>query len=198
MEIISFIGFWVVLLFVIYIYIKATDKSAERKLKSEAISKSPVRRVTVDSLPNNQVPKQNSSSYVINEIFNTEQKLAVTACLEMISSVGSNNVNTAKRQSQKILIAKILSKDFNLNQERWNSYSNDLTPSSVQETMHSLDSKGKRFFFSFVFDLLAKGGIPSQKEIMVAENICEKVAGISNYTFEKYMEETDNMLNSFN
>ena len=198
MEVISFIGFWVVLLFVIYIYIKATDKGSERKLKSEARSKAPVRRVTVDSLPNNQVPKQNGSSYVINEIFNTEQKLAVTACLEMISSVGSNNVNTAKRQSQKVLIAKILSKDFNLNQERWNSYSNNLTPSSVQETMHTLNAKGKRFFFTFVFDLLGKGGIPSQKEIMVAENICEKVAGISNYSFEKYMDETDKMLDAFN
>ena len=54
------------------------------------------------------------------------------------------------------------------------------------------------FFFSFVFDLLATGGIPSQKEIMVAENICEKVVGISNYMFEKFMYETDNMLNSFN
>ncbi|WP_405201442.1 hypothetical protein [Dokdonia sp. LLG6352-1] len=185
-------------MFAIIIYILVSNKRAERKLISEARSKKPVRRVTVDSLANNQVQKQNSSSYVINEIFNTEQKLAVTACLEMISSVGSNNVNTAKRQSQKILIAKILSEDFNLNQERWNSYSNILTPSSVQATMQSLDSKGKRFFFSFVFDLLVKGGIPSQKEIMVAENICEKVAGISNYTFEKFMDETDNMLNSFN
>jgi len=186
------------LMFAVIIYILISNKRAERKLISDARAKNPVRRVTVDSLPNNQVPKQNSSSYVINEIFNTEQKLAVTACLEMISSVGSNNVNTAKRQSQKVLIAKILSKDFNLNQERWNSYSNALIPSSVQATMHSLDSKGQRFFFSFVFDLLAKGGIPSQKEIMVAENICEKVAGISNYTFEKFMDETDNMLNSFN
>jgi hypothetical protein len=197
MEIISFIGFWIVLLFVCFIYIKATDKSADRKLKSEARAKNPVRRVTVDSLPNNRLTNENSSSYIINELFNNEQKLAVVACLEMISSVGSNNINTAKRESQKILIAKILSKDFNLNQVSWNSYYNNLTPSSVQETMHSLNSKGKRFFFSFVFDLLGKGGIPSQKEIMVAENICEKVAGISNYSFEKYMNETDKMLDTF-
>uniref|UniRef100_UPI00404B436C hypothetical protein n=1 Tax=Gelidibacter sp. TaxID=2018083 RepID=UPI00404B436C len=182
----------------IFIYIIVSNKRADRKLVEELRSKNGVRRVTVDSLPENQTSIKNNSSYVINELFNSEQKLAIIACLEMISSVGSNNINTAKRESQKVLIAKILSKDFNLNQERWNNYSNDLTPSSVQATMHSLDSKGKRFFFSFVFELLAKGGIPSQKEIMVAENICEKVAGISNYTFEKFMEETDNMLNSFN
>jgi hypothetical protein len=198
MEVISFIGFWVVLIFVIFLYVKATDKSAERKLKSDARSKTPIRRVTVDSLPNNQVPNQNGSSYVINELFNSEQKLAITSCLEMISSVGNNNTNTAKRIAQKKMIAKTLSIDFNLNQERWDNYSNNLTPSSVQSTMHSINEKGKRFFFSFVFDLLATGGIPSQKEIMVAENICEKVVGISNYMFEKFMYETDNMLNSFN
>lgn len=198
MEVISFIGFWLILLFVIFIFIKVTDKSAERKLKNQARSKAPIRRVTVDSLPNNQVPKQNSSSYVLNELYNSEQKLAITACLEMISSVGSNNINTSKRIAQKKMIAKTLSIDFSLNQERWDNYSNNLTPSSVQSTMHSIDKKGKRFFFSFVFDLLATGGIPSQKEIMVAENICEKVAGISNYMFEKFMDETDNMLDSFN
>lgn len=194
MEVISFIGFWVVLLFVIYIYIKATDK----KPSSKSNSKAPVRRVTVDSLPNNRVQKQNSTSYVIDETFNKEQKLAVIACLEMISSVGSNNQNTPKRTIQKNMIANSLSKDFNLTQESWNNYSRKLTPNSVQATMHSLDAKGKRFFFSYVFDLLGKGGVPSQEEIMVAENICEKVVGISNYEFEKYMDETDNMLNAFN
>lgn len=198
MEVIGFIGFWVVFLFVIYIYIKATEKHPERKLIREEHKNTPVKRVTVDSLPNNRVVKHNSSSYLIDETFNDEQKLAVTSCLEMISSVGSDNVNTPKRKAQKNLIANILSKEFNLTQEYWSNYSKNLTPKSVQATMHSLDTKGKRFFFAYVFELLAIGGIPSQKELMVAENICEKVAGISNYEFEKYMDETDNMLNSFN
>ncbi len=185
-------------MFAVIIYILISNKRAERKLISELRSKQPVRRVTVDSLPSNQLEHKNDSSYVVDEIFNKEQKLAVTSCLEMISSVGSDNLNTPKRKAQKNIIANILSKDFNLTQENWNNYSNNLTLKSVQATMHSLNPKGKRFFFACVFDLLATGGIPSQKEIMIAENICEKVAGISNYQFEKYMDETDSMMNSFN
>lgn len=152
------------------------------------------RRVTVDHL------RENKSNSVVTQtrqgLFNKSQKLAIIACLEMISSGGGHIMNTPKRKAQKAMIASTLVNDFGLGQTEWNNYSKNLTPYSVINSMSTLDSKSKELFFAHVFQVLGCGGVPTYEEITIAENVCDKVAGISNKMFERYMDNIDSMLNS--
>jgi len=189
---------WITVFFITVAFIGAIIYRNERDKKiygTPAKKTTGPRRVTVDYLSDNQTDYKNSQAQE-DEIFNKEQKLAVISCLEMISSLPSHMINLTKRAAQKEMISRTLINNFKLTEESWGQYKKNIEPNKLQTVMSALTQKQKRIFFAYVFELLGIAGIPTQQEIMVAENLCEKVANISNNDFEKLMSETAKMLDS--
>lgn len=172
---------------VIYMIYQSNKKSESPKIVEP-------RRVMVDSLKKNTL--SNQDKIIIDDAFSRTQKLAVISTLQMISLGTNYNKLTHKRMEQIIMLTKT-QLSFGITQEEREEYELYLTPSSLQMVMHSLSKIGKEFFLTYVFDLLATGGNPSEIEIGIAINTCKKIVGISDIEFSNSIQKIDSMMNVF-
>lgn len=107
--------------------------------------------------------------------FSIKQKLSAITLMRAIVG-GTQDANKAKLQEEQIIKQVRL---LGISVVECDNFMNNLNLESLKRELISLNNAQKDFIVSMTMELLHTGGEPTDRDIMITENIFEKLANIN-------------------
>ena len=107
--------------------------------------------------------------------FSNKQKLSAITLMRAIMG-GTQDANKAKLQDGQIIKQAI---HLGISIVECDNFANNLNIESLKRELISLNNAQKDFIVGMTMELLHTGGEPTDRDIMITENIFEKLANIN-------------------
>lgn len=125
--------------------------------------------------------------------FSKNQKLSSVTLIRLISS-GCEDKLKIKLQEEVIKKQAVF---LGLNFSECESFLNNLNPLDLPKEFKSFNNIQKDFLVSMAYEILFCGGMPSDREYIIGENVFRNIANIGNDDFLKRIEKIQALGNFF-